>query len=139
VKEKIAFFLRSRKGQDMLLVLAVILLGVVSFGLGRLSNEPENARPVVLRVPVSASVQASIPASGDYDLPAGDRVSVDENPVNATPATEKQYVASKNGSVYHLPWCSGAQRIKEENKVWFATKEAAQAAGLRPAANCKGI
>lgn len=49
------------------------------------------------------------------------------------------YVASKNGSKYHLPWCSGAQRIKEENKVWFETKAEAEKAGYTPAANCPGI
>lgn len=120
----------------MLLVLAVVLLGVVSFGLGRLSNEPENAQPVVLRVPVTASAQASAPISFGKDAQRKDATI--PTSIQATPG-DKQYVASKNGSVYHLPWCSGAARIKEENKVWYATKEAAEAAGLRPAANCKGI
>jgi len=49
------------------------------------------------------------------------------------------YVGSKNGTKYHLPWCGSAKSIKEENKVWFATKEEAAAAGYTPAANCKGI
>jgi hypothetical protein len=53
--------------------------------------------------------------------------------------TEGELVGSKNGSVYHLPWCSGAQRIKEENKVWFNSKEEAEKAGYRAATNCKGI
>lgn len=52
---------------------------------------------------------------------------------------EKTYVASKNGARYHYPWCSGAQNIKEENKLWFATKEAAEAAGYTPAQNCDGL
>ena len=49
------------------------------------------------------------------------------------------YVASKNGTKYHLPWCGSAQQIKEENKIWFATKEEAEKAGYTPAGNCKGI
>lgn len=49
------------------------------------------------------------------------------------------YVASKNGTRYHLPWCSGARRIAEENKVWFSDKEAAERAGYTPAQNCDGI
>jgi len=52
---------------------------------------------------------------------------------------EKLYVVSKNGARYHYPWCSGAQSIKEENKIWFDTKEEAEAAGYTPAANCKGL
>lgn len=49
------------------------------------------------------------------------------------------YVASRNGTVFHLPTCSGAKRISEANKIWFATKEEAMAKGYRPAANCKGL
>lgn len=49
------------------------------------------------------------------------------------------YIGSKNGSIYHLPWCSGAQRISEGNKVYFNSKEDAEKAGYRPAGNCKGI
>lgn len=49
------------------------------------------------------------------------------------------YLASKNGTKFYLPECSGAKRIKEENKIWFYTKEEAMAAGFGPAANCKGL
>ncbi|MEK7120782.1 MAG: hypothetical protein AAB840_01690 [Patescibacteria group bacterium] len=48
-------------------------------------------------------------------------------------------VASKSGSKYHLPWCSGASTIKEENKIWFDSVEEARKAGYTPAGNCKGI
>ncbi len=50
-----------------------------------------------------------------------------------------RYVASKSGTKYHLPTCSGAKTISETNKVFFASKEDAEAAGYAPAANCKGI
>jgi hypothetical protein len=49
------------------------------------------------------------------------------------------FVASKSGKAYHLPWCSGAKRIKEENKIWFQTKEEAEKAGYHPAGNCEGL
>jgi len=52
---------------------------------------------------------------------------------------EKSFVASKNGTKYHYPWCPGAQSIKEENKIWFSTKEEAEKAGYQPASNCKGL
>jgi methylphosphotriester-DNA--protein-cysteine methyltransferase len=54
-------------------------------------------------------------------------------------AVSGSYVASKNGTKYHYPWCSGAKRIKDENKVWFDTVEQARAAGYTPAANCPGL
>ena len=52
---------------------------------------------------------------------------------------EGSYVASKNGGSYYFPWCGLVGRIKDANKVWFATKAAAEAAGYKPAANCHGL
>lgn len=112
--------LESRKVTDVLFVLVLVLLGVSSFGLGRLSAL-ENQQSTVAVCP-SQSLTSKAAAHQAQ-----------------APTTQGQYVASKNGSVYHYPWCSGAQRIKEENKVWFTTKNAAEGAGYRPAANCKGL
>ena len=124
---KIAEFLRSRKGRDAVLVFVVCLLGILSFALGRLSVSGELGAPVVLYVPYGAT--ASVPASMAAEREVSPSIAEQES----------RFVASKNGSVYHLPWCSGAQRINDENKVWYDTKDAAEAAGLRPAANCKGL
>ncbi len=60
-------------------------------------------------------------------------------PVKSIGASSGTYVASKNGTKYYLPTCGSSKRIKEENKVWFETKEAAEAAGYGPAANCPGL
>ena len=48
-------------------------------------------------------------------------------------------VASKNGTKYYWPWCSGANRIKASNQVSFISIAAARAAGYTPASNCKGL
>ncbi|MDB9944483.1 hypothetical protein OAD26_00590, partial [bacterium] len=48
-------------------------------------------------------------------------------------------VGSINGTKYHLPWCPGAQQMKEENKIVFETQEQAREAGYTPAGNCKGL
>lgn len=114
----------SRKTTQYVLVGILILLGIVSFGLGRLSATVNTRPPIQI-------------CSGELFtemVPSQTATAIH----TTTPQTDK-YVASKNGTVYHLPWCSGAQRILEENKVWFATKEDAERAGYRPATNCKGI
>lgn len=49
------------------------------------------------------------------------------------------FVASKSGTKYYLPTCSGAGRIQESNKVWFASREEAESAGYTKAANCPGL
>jgi hypothetical protein len=89
---------------------------------------------VIQALPVTAEVsRASIGSSGLVED------SEREPETTQAVASEGSYVASKSGEKYHLPWCSGAQHIKEENKVWFKTKAEAEAAGYTPAANCKGI
>ena len=49
------------------------------------------------------------------------------------------FVASKSGASYYLPSCSGVAKIKEDNRVWFATVAEAQAAGYTAAINCPGL
>jgi len=119
----------ARSGKEAFLrewgtVLVIVLVGVAAFGLGRLSaldaNTMEDVRIDTVTLPAAAGLQTG-------------------SPNTTTTSLSGKVVASKSGSVYHLPWCSGAQRIKEENKVWFASKEEAEKAGLRPAANCPGL
>ncbi len=114
----------------------IVVVGIASFGLGRLSVHegrslavPEQEPSTFIRIPPGneAVVSGSLPVSNE--APA----------TTSAVAGEKAYVGSKNSTKYHLPWCSGAARIAEENKVWFASKEEAEAAGYTPAANCKGI
>jgi hypothetical protein len=135
VAYKIPEILRTRKAQDTALVLLVGLLGAVAFGLGRLSAGDAAPSPVLCQT------AAMLPAASTLAP-----VSTPSATLGASPATADQpapttasYVASKSGSVYHLPWCAGAKRIKEENKVWFGSKAEAEAAGYRPASNCKGL
>jgi hypothetical protein len=108
-------------------LLAVFLLSnAASFGLGRL------AALEAQREPVRWEQAAAVPAAADPGhAPA--------SPEPVVPISGGAYVASKSGKAYHLPWCSGAQRIKEANKIYFASKAEAEQAGYTPAANCPGI
>ena len=110
--------------------LVIILVGASSFGLGRLSVM-EN-KPFLDLVPINQTATAVISEK--------ERVMLDPATTTAqAETTNSRYVGSKNSDKYHLPWCSGAQRIAEANKVYFATKADAEAAGYTPAANCKGL
>ncbi|MCR4330545.1 MAG: hypothetical protein NUV49_01545 [Patescibacteria group bacterium] len=125
--EKSKYLIKHLENKEIFTVLTIILVAFASFGLGRLSKIEDSAFPV--RVENTASV---LVGAGN-ELPKTIAV-----PKQAS-TKEGSYVASKTGEKYHLPWCSGAQRIKEENKVWFNSKEAAEQAGYTPAANCKGL
>ena len=104
-------------------IIAVILIGTLGFGLGRLSKIEEGREPVkIARLSSTSDVENEV--SSPAMLPA---------------SAKGPYVASRNGTKYYLTNCSGVSRIKEENKVYFATAAAARATGLTPATNCPGI
>ena len=116
----------------------VALSSSASFGLGIL--EGRNGQGSQLSISELATTSApSLPGSV-YRAAAAAGAAADT--ALAAPAalpTGGQVVASKNGTKYYLPWCGGAKLIKDENKVWFSTKDAAEAAGYEPASNCKGL
>lgn len=103
---------------DLCVIGVIILTALAAFGLGRLS---------VLRSS-SSGFEVLPPA---HDATGAASLSI-ESP-------DKNFVASRNGSKYHFPWCSGAQAMNEENKIWFATQDEAKRAGYTAAANCEGL
>lgn len=143
-------FKRAIEQSEFVLVLLFLSVALGSFFLGRMSGLATTGGVAM------SGVQAAVIEAKEGNMPANSYVpavseeselsGVESVPASSQDSGESQivlseagYVASKSGTKYHLPWCSGAKRIKEENKIWFATKEAAEAAGYTPAANCKGI
>ncbi len=108
-------------------VIIILAASAASFGLGRLSAI-DDASSEVLYVP-AAALQAEVLNNAVNDG-VKETVAVSQ---------EGSFVASKNGTRYYFPWCSGVKQIKEENKVWFQTREEAEKAGYTPAQNCKGL
>lgn len=115
---------------EYLLALLIIVVSLISFYLGRVSVG--EGRGVTASVPMQATVI-------EAKTPIMQEIVSTTTPIAEEKKTEGVYVASKSGTKYHLPWCPGAKQIKEENKVWFATKTDAEKAGYTPASNCKGI
>lgn len=118
---------------EYLLALLIIVISLVSFWLGRLSVEEVHtqAHRTSLEDMRAAAVTATRKTQDTTDA-------IGQNDESVT-APEGGYVASKNGTKYHLPWCGSAKQISEQNKIFFATKAEAEAAGYTPASNCKGI
>ena len=50
---------------------------------------------------------------------------------------ERKFVGSKNSNKFHNPSCTWAQRIKPENRVYFASVAEAEKAGYVPCKICK--
>jgi hypothetical protein len=127
---------KARIGQipaHTLTVLILVLSSTASFGLGILAGKDMEVvgggEELWIEDRTASSTGLHMAPSA---LPAA--------AVLATPGVVGVgYVASKSGTKYYLPTCSGVARIKEANKVWYATKEDAESAGLAPAANCPGL
>jgi len=99
--------------------LLIVLVGFVGYGLGQRSQPSSVVTPDRTAAPVTIV---------DHSTPP---------PVLATGTAA--VVGSRSGTKYHLPDCPGAQQMNPENRVAFATVEAAKAAGYGPAANCPGL
>ncbi len=130
VLKKIKELFDVSDSKSFLIVLVIILSSLASFGLGRLSKIEENHEPIIIEnAGVSGAAALAMSREG---------LSAKET---APPVLREggTYVASKNGSKYYFPWCSGAQKISEKNKVVFSSKEEAEKAGYQKASNCKGL
>ena len=122
-------FLDKIKGQtgidnsSILFLFIIVVVGVSSFGLGRLSlnNNFNNKQSNI------------VIEEGEIDkVNTTSRDSISTNKLQ-----EGRYVASKNGKMYYSVGCSGAKRIKPENEIWFNTKEEAEKAGYELSSLCK--
>lgn len=106
----------------------VIGVGIGSFGLGILYERDSNN-----------ALMKSNSNTENFNNSKDDILIIDENnssnKINMN--REGMYVASKNGKMYYRVDCSGAGRIKEENKVWFATSKDAEESGYQYASSCK--
>ncbi|MEK9148267.1 MAG: Ada metal-binding domain-containing protein [Patescibacteria group bacterium] len=126
--QKIKSFLKENQ-RDLYLASLVFLVSVASFGLGRLS----------VIWPEKEPIRIENQELGIMNQESGSNISNPNSSSVIPNSTAGRFVASRNGSAYHLPECPGAKQIKEENKIWFATAEEARAAGYKPAGNCAGL
>lgn len=114
----------------------LVLVGITSFGLGRLSvavPEASTAAALGSTLVSENGLKKSIATTSSAVA-----TEVAKEVVNMDKET-LPYVASKSGTKYHKITCPGAKQIKIENKIFFATPVAAKAAGYTPAANCPGL
>jgi hypothetical protein len=131
---KEALFRKLDGLRPLVLPVIVVLVAVAAFGLGRLSAEQGHP---ALRI-LYPNAQAASPAVSSAAV--ANTAKAAQLPANAaSDSGGDAVVASKTGTKYYLPSCSGASRIKDENKIYFATAAQAQAAGYGPAANCPGL
>lgn len=111
----------------------VILVGLSSFGLGRLSVLEDSREPITIEQDGAVSSIILAPIANTQGASVAPSISTSKVAQQAS----GQIVASKNGTKYYFPWCSS--NIAERNKVWFNSEADARAKGYQPASNCKGL
>lgn len=122
---------------------SVILIGITSFGLGRLSANGDLNGFKTTRALVQVVEPIYFPATAAMSELVNIETEKEGIFLNNTQAqiqnTQVVVVGSKNGTKYHLPTCSGAKNIKPENLVTFSSVKEAEMAGYQKAANCPGL
>lgn len=132
--------------QPSIYIISIMLLtNLISFGLGRISSLDDVSSSVHI-TGRGESLKPSIEKSTDISETRDKGVANQTANVSTLllePAIPNiisgSVVASKNGTKYHYPWCSGAKKIGEQNKITFPSIEKARGAGYLPASNCKGL
>lgn len=130
--EKIKLFLESEKGKDIVVVLIVILVGLGSFELGRLSTEENNSSGIKIEYNNQNNTQ------GANVILATENTINTKTPqeVTQTSNSGKNFFASTRGSKYYTLGCSAGKTIKQENRIYFTTGEEAQTAGYALSDSC---
>lgn len=122
IKELGYSLVRLADRRDVFALCAIMLAGTGGYAFGRLDPLNPAPRAVEIRVGERAFATSTPAVAAVYGVKSAGK-----------------YVASRNGTKYYLPTCSGAKSISEANKIWFSTKEEAEKAGYAPSAACKGI
>lgn len=124
ITQRIKQYIDSDNGRDVLVIIIIILVGVGAFELGRLSNTDGSSG---LKIEYSNDEKANAIKSVE-----------NINYLNLEKQVKiKNFFASKKGSKYYSLSCSGGKTIKEENRVYFDTREEAEGAGYELSNSCR--
>jgi len=131
--QKIKSFIESEKGKDILTIAIVILVGISSFYLGRLSNQGSTDGLKIEYTAQQASVVGGTSSFKDTNSQISLNPSISDRINNNT---EGSYFASKRGKKYYSAGCSAGKSIKQENKIYFQTSTEAERAGYTISSSC---
>ncbi len=118
-------------------MVCIMLVGLIGFGLGRLSAQYQTSELNISSTLVNTTdldkIITSKPSSENKNIGSASVGAVSRVVVN------KKVVGNKNSKIYHYEDCPGALKMSEANKVFFTSVLEAQQAGYKPAGNCPGL
>jgi len=126
---RVKSFIESEKGKDILIVIIVILVGLGSFELGRLSKEGSSGG-VKIEYPNQGLQQGTNQAANVISAVLDVQSTTNSN------TSTKTFFASSKGKKYYTISCSAGKTIKQENRIYFRTGEEAERAGYTLSSSC---
>jgi hypothetical protein len=131
IKPIIKNCIESDKGKDILIVIIIVLVGLGSFELGRLSKE-NSSSGVKIEYPNQDGNQGASAILSENFLQTTTKISP-----TIQSSAGKNFFASSRGSKYYTISCSAGKTIKQENRIYFTTGEEAQQAGYALSSSCQ--
>jgi uncharacterized protein YpmB len=123
-----------KNSEIALLIISAILIGGSAYFIGKIQNSESQSNAIQIVYPDAIAVTKNI-----INTPNQDQVEASINSVIETKSQIGKIIASKNGKRYYYESCTGVNRIKPENRIYFDTKEQAEAKGLTLASGCKAL
>ena len=121
ITDKIKSLVGNLEKSDFMLFGIIILVAITSFSIGRLSNTQTRGEPVIISnaIPFPTATNLADPS------------------VAGVSTSQGSFVASVNGTKYYPVDCSGADRISEQNKIYFNSALEASTAGYELSVLCE--
>ncbi len=120
-------------------LLACLILGSGAvYGIFKLYSIQKARAPVSVEYPPEYLLKNNV-TKASSTRSSIDTVSEKSEKSVSPGSASKTFVAARTGKSYYYPWCTGAKRIAEKNKVWFATQAEAEKAGYTASKSCKGL
>lgn len=118
-------------GKRLYVGIVILLVGLLSFLAGNIHSSIQEIKPLLVSVP------STLPEARPVERTAGERAGAMPVPAGSPSLAQPTndacvYVGSKNSNKYHLPTSRCAKQIKPENRVCFASTDAASKKGYLP-------
>lgn len=119
----------AKEKRQLLITMGILAaVAIISFYLGYIARlETFSEETVSLKTPYSSAAYTPMSASQAKNTPMAP---------SSPQASSGAFVASKNGTKFYPANCSSAKRIKDANKVFFATAADAENEGYSRASGC---
>lgn len=127
----------KRNQQRLGYVLVCLMMFAAGWQAGRVTSPYYASNPIIFQEAPSSSAGANNGSSEALIALRDAGLNNSAPPQIAaahtmSPSPSAMFAGSKNSNLYHHKECPNARQIKQENIIWWTTREAAEAAGYKP-------